>query len=400
MKMNVCDAINNGKRRKEFRMKEVALLFFVTLVFSAFATPVISDLKVTPIEPWGLAIDYNVSGATENDSARPFVVSFTTNNIPNIAKTLVGATNCVNGAHRVYWNAAKEGITLGETDLNVTVTYKAVPYKEGSLYCVIDLSNGSSVASYPVTYLNAPPSSGFNTTEYKTTKLVLKRVDAGTFTMGHSDEGDNQPHTVTLTKPFYMGLYEVTQKQWELVMGSNPSYFSGEAKPVEQVSYDIIRGSSEGAKWPTSNSVDSDSFLGKLREKTKLEFDLPTEAQWEYTCRAGTTTTYSYGDSENGDYMWYSDNLSDGTKEVGTKKANPWGFYDMHGNVWEWCLDWYGSSLSDGEDPVGSSSGSYRVLRGGSWNYDASDCTSSSRDNSDPSDNSGINGFRISRTLP
>ena len=371
------------------------LLLFVCSIIGAalFATPVISDLKVTPVEPIGLAIDYTVSGATENDSTRPLVVSFTTNNILNIAKTLVGATNCVNGAHRVYWNMAKDGITLGEADLDVTVEY-AFP-----LYCVIDLSNGSSADSYSVSYLDAPPSSGFNTTEYKTAKLVLKRVDPGTFTMGDSNEGDNQPHTVTLTIAFYMGLYEVTQKQWELVTGENPSSFSGEAKPVEQVSYNMIRGSSEGANWPATNSVDATSFLGKLRERTELDFDLPTEAQWEYTCRAGTTTTYSHDDSENGDYMWYWDNSSDGSKEVGTRKANPWGFYDMHGNVWEWCLDWY-ASLSGGKDPVGSFSGSRRVDRGGYWGNAASICTSSDRDGKEPSYSYSSSGFRLSRTLP
>ena len=378
------------------------LLLFVCSIIGAalFATPVIRDLKVTPVEPLGLAIDYNISGATEDDAGRyRLKMSVFVYGKNYLAKTLTGATNCVNGAHRVYWNMAKDGITLGEADLDVTVTYKEEP-----LYCVIDLSKGSSAVSYPVIYLNAPPDGGFNTTEYKTTKLVLKRVDPGTFTMGHSDEDDNQPHTVTLTKPFYMGLYEVTQKQWEFVMGSNPcsstSYGKGNAYPVHYVSYNMIRGSSEGAKWPAANSVDSTSFLGKLRAKTGIDFDLPTEAQWEYTCRAGTTTTYSYGDSANGNYMWYADNSSSKTHEVGTKKANPWGFYDMHGNVWEWCLDWYNSSLSGGEDPVGSSSGSRRVLRGGSWFIDASRCTSSSLGYNYPSIDNNDHGFRLSRTLP
>ncbi len=352
------------------------------------STPTISDLKVTPIEPIGLAIDYNVSGADESDTTMMLQVSMANGTVTNMAKNLTGAMNCVNGAHRVYWNVAKDGITLGEADLEVMVTYKHIP-----LYCVIDLTKGSSASSYPVTYMNVEPSGGFNTNEYKTTKLVLKRVDTGTFKMQNSK-------AVTLTKPFYMGLFEVTQKQWELVMGSNPSYFSGDTKPVEYVSYNRIRGSFEGAKWPATNSVDATSFLGKLRDRTKLDFDLPTEAQWEYTCRAGTTTTYSYGDSANSDYMWYDGNSSSKSHEVGTKKANPWGFYDMHGNVWEWCLDWYASSLSGGEDPVGSSSGSYRVLRGGSWSNGASGCTSSDRSNLDPSNGSiYYDGFRISRTL-
>ena len=227
--------------------------------------------------------------------------------------------------------------------------------------------------------------------EYKTTKLVMKRIEAGTFQMQNSQN-------VTLTKPFYMGLFEVTQKQYQLVTGSNPSRFSGDKLPVERVSYNAIRGSSNGANWPASNAVDSSSFLGKLRARTGLDFDLPTEAQWEYACRAGTTTTYSYGNSANGNYMWYGDNSSSQTHEVGTKLPNPWGLYDMHGNVLEWCLDWYGT-LSYGTDPKGSSSGSHRVIRGGSWSILASICASSDRSSSDPLSESNNVGFRLSRAL-
>ena len=148
----------------------------------------------------------------------------------------------------------------------------------------------------------------------------------------------------------------------------------------------MIRGSSAGAGWPSSSAVDSSSFLGKLRTRTGIDFDLPTEAQWEYACRAGTTTKYSYGDSVNESYMWYDGNSSKKSHEVGTKSPNPWGFYDMHGNVEEFCLDWYASGLTGGTDPKGSSSGSYRVLRGGGWLSYASSCTSSSRASDNPGD--------------
>ena len=387
--------------RKDVIVNRVFIRFCVLIVCAflsqaAFCSLVISDLKLTPIEPIGLAIDYTVKGVTVNDVGG-WVVSVTMvdGNKTYVAKTLAGDTSCLNGAHRVYWNVAKDGITLGKADLDVTVAYKYFP-----LYCVIDLSNGSSATSYSVTYLDAPPSGGFNTTESKTTKLVLKRVDAGSFKMRGTT-------AVTLTKPFYMGLFEVTQKQWELVMGANPcsstSYGKGNAYPVHYVSYDMIRGSSKGAKWPAANSVDATSFLGKLRAKTELDFDLPTEAQWEYTCRAGTTTTYSYGDSANGDYMWYKDNSSGSSHVVGTKKANPWGFYDMHGNVWEWCLDWASPQLESNEDPVGSSSGVYRIIDSGSWLGDAYYCesTSSSTGSGSPPDVTHDNcGFRLSRVLP
>ena len=383
------------KMKKVFERLPRTLLCVVVCCASiaAVATPTISDVKVTSVEPLGVAIDYTVSGATEEDAGLPLCVTLSVGDDSIGALNLAGATNCVNGAHRIYWNMAAEGIAFAPTIASVTVAYLPNPK-----YCIVNLAAGSATNAYPVAYMDAEPKSGFNKNEYKTTKLVLKRVDAGSYKMQGSS-------TVKLTRSFYMGLYEVTQKQWHLVTGANPcsstSYGRGDSYPVHYVSYNAIRGSSDGAKWPVTNSVDSTSFLGKLRDRTKQDFDLPTEAQWEYTCRAGTTTTYSYGSSASGDYMWYTDNSSSKTHEVGTRKANSWGFYDMHGNVWEWCLDWYSSSTpSGGTDPKGSSSGSYRVLRGGSWNDLASFCSSSFRGGNTPSYSYNSSGFRLSRTLP
>lgn len=317
-----------------------------------------------------------------------------TANATNMATKLSGDVSITEGTHSLVWDMGADGLSFKSSN----VVFKV--YCETELlyptYCVIDLSAGSSATSYPVTYLAEPPSGGFNVSEYKTSKLVLKRIKAGSFKMGGTCD-------VTLTKPFDCGLFEVTQRQWELVMGSNPcsstSYGKGNSYPVHYVSYNMIRGNSAGAGWPVSFTVDSSSFLGKLRVRTGLDFDLPTEAQWEYACRGGTTTTYSYGDSANGSYMWYPSNSSSKSHEVGTKSPNPWGLYDMHGNVWEWCLDWYASSLTGGTDPKGSSSGSGRVARGGSWGNDASVCTSSFRSISSPSGESFCYGFRLVRTL-
>jgi formylglycine-generating enzyme required for sulfatase activity len=388
-------------------MKKLMLLNSVVLALSTFATPAISNLKVTPIEPLGIAIDFTVSGATDMslDKERQLAVSMTLNGKDYFAQTLVGSTNCLNGAHRVYWNMAKDGLSVDLSDASLTVMYRY------PLYCVINLSDGSTANGYTVTYMKAPPKDGFNTTEYKTTKLVLKRVDPGIFTMGDSDardftslENNNWPHTVALTKSFYMGLYEVTQKQWELVMGSglrsSTGDGAGEEYPAYYVSYDMIRGASDGSKWPATNTVDSSSFLGKLRDRTKMNFDLPTEAQWEYTCRAGSTTKYSYGDSADGDYMWYKGNASK-SQTVGAKKPNAWGFYDMHGNVFEACLDWYVILEDDEADPHGPSSSSEgRVYRGGCWNIDATYCASSFRENaSDTSASSHLMGFRLAMPI-
>ena len=316
-----------------------------------------------------------------------------TANTTNMATKLSGDVSITEGTHSLVWDMRADGLSFKSSNVVFKVYCETVLYPT---YCVIDLSAGSSAASYPVTYLSEPPNGGFNVSEYKTTKLVLKCIEAGSFKMGGS-------YDVTLTKPFYCGLFEVTQRQWELVTGSNPcsstSYGKGNSYPVHNVSYNMIRGSSMGAGWPSSSAVDASSFLGKLRARTGLDFDLPTEAQWEYACRAGTTTTYSYGDSANGSYMWYSSNSSSKSHEVGTKSPNPWGLYDMHGNVWEWCLDWYASSLTGGTDPNGSFSGSGRVERGGCWSFGASSCASSYRGSTHPSNEYSNLGFRLVRTL-
>ena len=157
--------------------------------------------------------------------------------------------------------------------------------------------------------------------------------------------------------------------------------------------------SAKGTKWPSSSAVDASSFMGKLRARTGLDFDLPTEAQWEYACRAGTTTTYYWGNSMNGNYAWYADNSSNKTHPVGLRTANAWEIYDMSGNVWELCLDWYGT-LAYGTDPKGSFSGTGRVKRGGSWNGNTDNCTSSYRYYYTQSDKYSTGGFRIFRTLP
>ena len=344
------------------KMLSLAFVAFVGMAVPSYATPVISDLKVTPIAPWGLAIDYTVSGATANDATRPIEVSMTVSDDAFVAKNLSGETGCTDGAHRVYWNMAHDGISARDVaDAVVTVKYKI---GEGAQYCVVNLIGGSTADSYSVSYLATEPSGGFNTDEYKTTKLVLKRVEAGTFIMGEYQS--DETHRVTLTKPFYMGLFEVTQKQWELVMGSNPcataSKGTGDAYPVYRVAYDKIRGSSDAEKWIGEGSVDSASFLGKLRDKTGTDFDLPTEAQWEYTCRAGSAEA----SDEDGHYMWYTENSGLKTHEVGTRLSNDWGFYDMLGNMSELCLDWTTGALSYGVDPMGSPTGWLRVLRGGS----------------------------------
>jgi len=332
------------------------------------------------------------------------------------------------GSYYVRVNGSGGATNSSVATLSITAGGSTGP---GSTYLVIDLSAGPSATSYPVSYLSSVPSGGWSDV-YKTTKLVMRRIPAGTFTMGSptSELGrysDETQHQVTLTKDFYIGVFEVTQKQWERVMGTWPSYFNNtsyrDSRPVEQVSYYDIRenpaNSAISPNWPASAQVHADSFMGKLRAKTGLTtLDLPTESQWERACRAGTGTALNSGYnltstssdprmSEVGRY-WYNGgsgytqngNTSVATAKVGSYLPNAWGLYDMHGNVWEWCLDWYGTYPGTVADPAGAASGSCRVERGGGWGGGAWGCRSANRISDWPDYRIIGIGFRLSRTLP
>ena len=218
--------------------------------------------------------------------------------------------------------------------------------------------------------------------------MEFKLIPAGTFIMGDASVLDNQtPHEVTLTKPFKMGVHEVTQDQYEQVMGVNPSEFKGANNPVEMVSWE--------------EAVEFCRRLSELPAEKKAGnvYRLPTEGEWEYACRAGTTTKYSFGDDESdfGEYAWYGDKYGDKHYPVGSKQPNAWGLYDMHGNVWEWCQDLYGDYPSGTvTDPTGAASGSFRVLRGGGWYSTAESCRSAYRYGYKPSGRYDGSGFRVS----
>ena len=227
-------------------------------------------------------------------------------------------------------------------------------------------------------------------------KLVL--IPEGTFMMGspESEEGRKEnetQHEVTISKDYYLGVTEVTQAQYEKVIGKNPSYYQGAIVgnenadlPVEQVSWD--------------DAVEFCKKLSELPEEKNAGrvYRLPTEAQWEYACRAGSKTAYSFDDEEGllYEHGWFNRNSSDRTHTVGLLEPNAWGLYDMHGNVWEWCSDRYGEYPKGAlSDPTGPKEGSYRVSRGGGWLSGAAGCRSAYRYWDYPSLRDGIIGFRL-----
>jgi formylglycine-generating enzyme required for sulfatase activity len=221
--------------------------------------------------------------------------------------------------------------------------------------------------------------------------MELVWIPAGTFQMGSPEGvgyGDERPQTeVTISRPFWMGRFEVRQRDWQAVMGNNPSYSKGEDLPVELVDWNQCV---EFGKKLTER------MKGKIPEG--YEFRLPTEAEREYACRARTTTSWSFGDEESAvkPYAWYDNNAGGKTQPVGQKLANPWGLYDMHGGVWEWVLDWNGTYPGGRvTDPKGPANGSHRVIRGGAWSFSVRHCRSAYRGFGDQG-NRWLNlGFRL-----
>ena len=221
--------------------------------------------------------------------------------------------------------------------------------------------------------------------------LEMVVIPTGRFLMGSPCQNENPQHIVKVNS-FAIGKYPVTQAQYQSVMGINPSYFQGNPQyPVESVSWD-----------------DTQAFCQKLSQITSKTYRLPTEAEWEYACRAGTTTRYYFGDDANqlGDYAWYDGNSQKTTHPVGQKKPNAWGLYDMSGNVWEWCEDdWHDNYIgapTDGSTWVLKNNNRFqsrKCLRGGSWFNLPIDCRSASRIRFDPDYVNNLLGFRVACSI-
>ena len=290
-----------------------------------------------------------------------------------------------------------DGKDYGETPRNITglivgkhvVELESADHKGGKQEVEI-IENQTTQVALELAQLNNYTTLNGDDREFtvtgngKTITFKMIKVKAGTFQMGGTESDEKPVHNVTISKDFYMGETEVTQGLWYAVMGKIPSNRNtGDSFPVKNVNY-----------------KDCLEFLERLNKLVNQSFRLPTESEWEYAARGGhkmATPNYIYAGSNTlGDVAWYSDNSGSETHEVKTKKANELGLYDMSGNVRELCADWYGSYNSDSQtNPIGPTSGSYRVFRGGSWNYDATNCRVASRGYDSPSNRYDNLGFRL-----
>ena len=243
----------------------------------------------------------------------------------------------------------------------------------------------------------APPTAPAETTTKSGVQMVL--LPGGTYTMGDKDgEVDEAPHNVTLS-PFYMDKYEVSQEEYERVMGENPSKVKGKKNPVEQVRWsDAVRYCNARSQLEGLDpAYDLKTWTCRFQANG---YRLPTEAEWEYAARAGATSSYCFGNSEAmlKDDAWFKDNASGRPHPVGLRKPNAWGLYDMHGNVWEWCNDFYKVDYyaeSPAKDPRGPQSGDKKVLRGGCWNSSADACRSAYRYSESPAYSDVCFGYDI-----
>ena len=376
-----------------------------------------------------LRVSYDLSN--ENDEPAYVTLDVLTNGVSigwDKFRTLSGdvtrlsdprPVTCGTGRELV-WNAPADwsGNLGDDATVRVAAHYTNAIGRIPGIYMKVDLSGGSEATSYPVTYSFTGPDLTDTTLSFAKNDLWFRCIGPGTFMMGSpADETGRQStetlHPVTLTKPFYIGVFEVTEYQYRQVMGALPSGLStpwGDEKPVTKISYNILRGTTHS--WPASSEVDGGTFLGRLRAKTGLAFDLPTEAQWEYACRAGVQAALHNGKAgATGNeaavslwlryIAWFKGNRgSSGPAQVGSKAPNNWLLYDMIGNAYELPLDWSASlGSAPAVDPVGPATGTSRLIRSGAYDADYNWCRSAFRYSWNPASTHQALGFRIGLPL-
>ena len=414
-----------------------------------FAEETITIDNVRQRTPWnGLVdIDYTIAGVTGDPNDYQIMFTMTVDGKSFVASNFWDAAWCdhatANGKQRATWNARADGIAE-KTDVDVKARIIYAPVTDSSAeFAIVDLSAGASATSvYPVRYVagDTTRTAQFNIDTYKTRKIVLKKVHAGEFWMGDGNVSEGtKRHRVRLTQDYFLGLFEVTQEQYSRVCGDTTigfgyfkPEFGGKSAPGEDVAkmpannmwYDKVMSTADyygGIYGPQYHC-----FMKKLNERTVCRgqkvglFAFPTEAQWEFACRAGTETVYYWGDdvADYADYAWTPDNgytasgVGTSLHEVGLLKPNAWGFYDMSGNIQEMCEDFYDNypAYSETEvtvDPTGAAQAEKRSVRGGSHWHSRSECASGARSSNqmDGDNRTGYGyisyawGFRLSEKL-
>ena len=322
-----------------------AMSMLISMIASA-ATPTITGVTAQQRYPWNGKVDisYTVSGDIAAEAKqRALLTSLKVTANDKVANKTYTATKVSGdmaltaGTHKFVWDLDAEGLTFKSSNVVFTVSCETTP----ALYCVIDLSAGSSASSYPVTYLAEPPSGGFNIDLYKTTKLVLRKVTKGSNSAGGS-----------MSKDMWVGIFEVTEQQYMLVSGT----FTTAAISSSQLGYSPGNHTTSAvcALCNLSGDSRSSNFLSMLKTKTGINTRLPTGDEWQYACRAGTKTAYNNGTSATSANMnavgWCYDNTSHSqyyAQKVGLKAPNAWGLYDMHGNVEEQVSGTYKETLGN-----------------------------------------------------
>ena len=414
-----------GVRKFKSGVAAVPVLLLALMTLSASAD-VVSGITCRQRWPWNGKVDIDYTLNSSNAGA-VFSLSFygrIGDGEPFVLSTVEGdgqyGLTFGSGSKRLTWDSTADlGHTVNSSQVKIAIAAEDVT--GNATYIAFDLTGNT------VGYSSTAPSAAEGAVS-KLTQVWFRRVEAGTFVMGSSssepyhDATTEGEHTVTITKPFYMGVFEMTQKQYETIFGENPSLpaYQGDARPVDRVSYDDLRGETSGATWPTytDHRVDADSFFGVFRARfgNQFIFDLPTEAQWEMACRdKGTsdrTTSGFWGsgvwndgsaiqgtdhDTNLDDLANYADDSDPEPHEVGTKDPNSIGIYDMHGNVEEWCLDLFMPDITSYTlDPVGppTSWSGNRVFRSGDCCTHAGGCRSAARSSMNPGNRLSEDGFR------